>query len=190
MDSIINYLLLFGQLNQQQIDLVKRMAAPMTLKKGEYFLQAGQIARQIGFIDEGILRVCYYTNKGEEVTRYFIDEYHFVVDLDSFTYQIPSVGYIEAVTDCRLIVLSQQAMQELSTTIIGWDEIIHKITTKSLMDKINRISPMMIEDGTERYLNFMRHFPSLANRIPLAALASFLGLTQSSLSRIRRNIQP
>jgi hypothetical protein len=57
-----------------------------------------------------------------------------------------------------------------------------------LADKVNKISSMMAEDATERYLSFFENFPKLANRIPLSYLASYLGITQSSLSRIRKNI--
>lgn len=88
MENLINYLLQFGQLNQQQIDLVKSKAKVIELKKDDYFSEAGKIARQVAFVDVGILRVCYYNNKGEEITRYFINENNFAVDLSSFSYQI------------------------------------------------------------------------------------------------------
>jgi CRP-like cAMP-binding protein len=188
MENLINYLLQFGHLNTQQIDLLKSKAKEMHLKKDAYFSEAGKIAKQVAFVNEGILRVCYYNNKGEEITRYFIDENNFAVDLNSFSYKIPSTEYVQAVTDCKLIVFSADALQELSNTIIVWDGIINKITAKSLIEKVHRISPMLAEDATVRYLNFLEKFPTIANRIPLSALASYLGITQSSLSRIRKNI--
>jgi hypothetical protein len=79
-------------------------------------------------------------------------------------------------------------MQELSMTIIGWDDIVNKITGKGLAEKIKKISMMLSENATERYLNFFHNFPTLANRIPMAYLASYLGITQTSLSRIRKSI--
>jgi hypothetical protein len=79
-------------------------------------------------------------------------------------------------------------MKELSMTILIWDDIINKIINKALLEKVNKISPMLAEDATERYQNFFTQFPTLANRIPLSYLASYLGITQSSLSRIRKNI--
>ncbi|MBC3539009.1 Crp/Fnr family transcriptional regulator [Rufibacter sediminis] len=188
MEALIDYLLQFGQLNQQQVDLVKSKARVVDLKKDGYFSEAGKIANQVAFVSDGILRVCYYNNRGEEITRYFIDEHNFAVDLNSFSTQIPSSEYIQAITDCRLIVFSSEALRELSLTIIGWDGIINKITSKSLVEKVNRISPMLAEDAKTRYLSFLEKFPHLANRIPLSLLASYLGITQSSLSRIRRNI--
>ena len=189
MENLINYLLQFGQLNQHQIDLIKSRAKIIELKKEAYFSEAEKIARQVAFVDSGILRVCYYNNKGEEITRYFIDENNFAVDLNSFTYQIPSSEYVQAVTDCRLFVFSVEALKDLSTTIIGWDSIVNQITAKSLMDKVNRISPMLAEDAKTRYISFIDKFPHIANRIPLSLLASYLGITQSSLSRIRKNIR-
>jgi CRP-like cAMP-binding protein len=188
MEALINYLLQFGQLNQQQIDLVKSKAKEVQLKREDYFSEAGKTANQVAFITDGILRVCYYNNKGEEITRYFIDENNFAVDINSFIYKIPSSEYIQAITDCRLIVFSDYELKELSLTIIGWDDIINQITAKSLIEKVNRICPMLAEDAKSRYLNFLDKFPKLANRIPLSFLASYLGITQSSLSRIRRKI--
>ncbi|GLU51304.1 Crp/Fnr family transcriptional regulator [Dyadobacter frigoris] len=175
MENLINYLLTFGQLNQQQIDLVKQKARKMSLKKEECFSEAGNIAKQVAFISDGILRVCYYNKKGDEITRYFIEENDFAVDLNSYNYNIPSTEYIQAVSDCELIIFSREAMAELSATIINWDAILNKITSKGLLEKVNRISPVLAEDATTRYPHFLEKFPHLANRIPLSLLASYLG---------------
>ncbi len=189
MEALINYLLRFGQLNAQQIELIKSKAQPTELKKDGYFSEAGKIPRRVAFIEEGILRVSYYNSAGEDITKYFIDENNFAVDINSYTQRIPSSEYVQAVTDCRLIVFSRETLDELSATIISWDGIINQITAKSLVDKVNRLSPMLNEDAKVRYLNFLEKFPQLANRVPLSLLASYLGITQSSLSRIRKSIR-
>ncbi len=188
MEALINYLLQFGHLNQQQIDLVKSKGMLKELQKDAYYAEAGKIPREVAFLTEGIFRICYYNKQGEEITKYFIDENNFVVDINSYNQSIPSSEYAHAVTDCKFIVFSKDAMKELSMTIIAWDDIINKITSKALIEKVNKISPMMTEGATERYLNFFEKFPNLANRIPLLYIASYLGITQSSLSRIRKNI--
>lgn len=189
MKELIEYILQFGSLNQHQIDLIPKKATELELRKDAYYLEAGKIARQFGFILDGIARVCYYNNKGEEITKYFIEENNILVNLDSFDNEIPSSSYVQAVTDCRLIIFSKQDWKELSNTIIGWDTIIHKIISKALLQKIERISPLVAEDATTRYLEFMEKYPALVNRIPLSYIASYLGVTQSSLSRIRKNIR-
>lgn len=188
MEALINYLLQFGQLNAQQIGLIQSKAVYRELKKGDYYQEAGKIPREVIFLTEGILRICYFNHKGEDVTKYFISENRFVADILSYNQGIPSSEYVQAVTDCRYIAFSKDAMDELSMTIIGWDAIIARITARGLSEKVNKISPMLTEDATERYLNFLANFPGLANRIPLTYLASYLGITQSSLSRIRKNI--
>ncbi|MGO3241234.1 MAG: Crp/Fnr family transcriptional regulator [Sphingobacteriaceae bacterium] len=118
-----------------------------------------------------------------------MDENNFFVDLNSFDNKIPSSGYIQAITDCKLIVFSQQDWQELSNTIVGWDKIVQKIISKAMLEKIDKVNPLVSEDATTRYLTFLKKYPTLANRIPLSYLASYLGITQQSLSRIRKNIR-
>ena len=189
MKEFITFILQFGNLNQQQVELISKRAKELVLQKDEYFSEAGQIPRQVGFIVEGIVRICFYNNKGEEITRYFIDENNLVVDINSFENRIPSSAYVQAVTNCKLIIVSQSDWQEFSDTIVGWDRIVNKITSKALARKIKRISPLVSEDATRRYLMFMEQYPKLANRIPLSYLASYLGITQSSLSRIRKNLR-
>lgn len=189
MEALINYVLQFGNLNKQQIDFITSKSTELVLHKEDYFSEAGKIAKEVGFILEGILRVCYYNNKGEEITKYFIDENNFVVDLESFDNKILSSEYVQAVTDCKLIVFSKQNWEEIANTIVGWENIVNKIVKKSLIQKIDRRSPLVSENATTRYLTFMEKYPQLVNRIPLSYLASYLGVTQSSLSRIRKTIQ-
>ena len=187
MNSLIDHLLLYGDLNPQQIELIRGYARPLRLAAGEYFSEAGRTANRVGYLTEGIFRVCYYNKEGREVTRYFISEGEFVADLNSYVNRLPATEYIEAVTDAKLLVFPRRAMQELSATVIVWDGIIEKITTRALMAKVNKISPMLAEDAATRYARFLEEFPGLANRIPLSLLASYIGITPSSLSRIRRN---
>jgi CRP-like cAMP-binding protein len=189
MDVLIDYILQFGQLNRQQIDLIKSKVVAKSLKKDAYYQEAGKIPREIIFLTKGIIRISYYDNKGNDITKYFMDENRFIADINNYNLGIPSTEYAQAVTDCEYLALSKSAMDELSLTIIGWDAIISKITAKGLADKLNRISSMMAEDASERYQNFLTNFPGIANRIPLSQLASYLGITQSSLSRIRKGIR-
>ncbi|MFH6996132.1 Crp/Fnr family transcriptional regulator [Flavobacterium sp. FlaQc-48] len=189
MKEFIEYILQFGNLNQQQIDLISKKATELDLPKDEYFSEAGKVSKQVGFVLDGIVRVCYYNNKGEEITKYFIEENNLVVDLESFDNEIPSMAYVQAITNCRLIVFSRKDWLELSDTIIGWDAIVHKIISKALRQKVERRSPLVSEDATTRYLMFLEIYPNVVNRIPLSYIASYLGVTQSSLSRIRKNIQ-
>lgn len=189
MKEFINYVLQFGNLNPQQIDFILNKASELDLRKDDYYLEAGKISQRFGFIVDGIARVSYFNNKSEEITKYFVEENNILVDLESFDNQIPSIAYVRAITDCKIIVFTKKDWQELLDTIVGWDAIVHKIISKALLQKVERISAIVAQDATESYLTFLKKYPTLANRIPLSYIASYLGITQSSLSRIRKNIK-
>jgi len=185
MKEFIDFVLQYGNLNQQQIDLISGKGREVVLHREEYFAEAGKVLKQVGFVIDGVMRICYYNNKGEEMTKIFIEENHQLFNLDN----VPLTEYIQAATDCRLLVFSVQDWKEISGTIVGWENIVQKIVTKALVQKLERVSPLVSQDATTRYLEFMEKYPTLVNRIPLAYIASYLGITQSSLSRIRKNIR-
>jgi hypothetical protein len=108
MEELIAYILKFGSLNKQQIDLVASKVKQIELDKDEYFSEAGKIPRQVGFVLNGVVRGCYYNNKGEEITRCFISENNLAVDYVNFETNTASAEYIQASTDCKLIVFSKQ----------------------------------------------------------------------------------
>lgn len=188
MEELISYLLQFGQLNAQQRELIRSKVKRKHIGKGDYFAEAGKISTQIGYVTDGILRVCYYDKRGDSFTRYFVYENRFVVDMNSFRDESPSAEYIEAITDCQLLVFSKEDFSQLAGLIPGWDTIFVKITSYVLENKLKATSNMLVQDAQNRYLNFLDHYPGLANRVPLHMLASYLGITPSSLSRIRKNI--
>lgn len=188
MKELTDYILQFGDLNQQQIDLIISKARRLELKKNEFLSEAGKIPKYVGFVLEGVFRFCYYNNKGKDITYYFIDENSFVADYPKFEIQAVASEYVQAVTDCKLLAFTKKDWEEISSVIADWNEISGKIEKNCLNVSIERRSPLVSEDATTRYLSFMEKFPNLLNRIPLSYVASYLGITQQSLSRIRKNI--
>lgn len=188
MEKFIDYVLQFGNLNQQQIDFIKAKGRELELAKEEYFWEAGKLVRQVGFLTEGIIRVFYYNNKSEEITRYFIEDHHLILSGHSIDENYTASEYLSAVTDCKLVIFSKRDWKEISDTIIVWNEIIEKVVGKYHTEKIERRSGLVSQDATSRYLDFIEKFPTLVNRVPLSYIASYLGITQSSLSRIRKKI--
>lgn len=188
MKELINYILQFGSLNQQQIDLIISKSKELELKKEDYFSEAGKVPKQVGFVVEGVIRGCYYNNKGEEITRCFINENNLVVDYVNFDNNSISSEYLVACTDCKLIVFSKQNWDELSNIIVGWDNIKSKMVQVCMYQK-SRKGPVISQDATTRYLEFMENYPTLINRISLTYIASYLGVTLQSLSRIRKKIR-
>ncbi|MFD0764403.1 Crp/Fnr family transcriptional regulator [Mucilaginibacter lutimaris] len=122
MEALINYLLLFGDLNEQQKQFIISKCKIRHIKSNAYYQEAGKTPDQFAFLIDGVLRVSYYNDKGDEITKYFLDEDHFVVDLDSYNQRKPSAEYIQAITDCTYVTLSREALKELSDTIVEWME--------------------------------------------------------------------
>jgi CRP-like cAMP-binding protein len=185
MNEFFAYLAQFGRLNQQQQDLIAQQATRVTLRKGDFF-----VAQQVGFVESGVLRVCSYTEQGDEFTRYFIEERHPVLDVrPPESASTPSPCLAQAATECQLVVFTGQQWQAFAQLIPGWEAIGHKILMQAMRMKMERVLPMVTQDAAARYRSFLTTYPQLANRVPLGYLASYLGMTQSSLSRIRKNIR-
>jgi len=189
MKVLLDYLQQFDTLNEQQAELVTSKAKYTDLPKEAYFSEAGKVPKQIAFIVSGVLRFCYYNNKGSEITHYFVGDGQFVTDFPRFEAQIISAEYIQAVTDCKLLVFTKDDWDELLATIVPWRGIETAMIKKCLDESISRRSPMVSNDATERYRAFMEGFSALATRIPLSYVASYVGVTQQSLSRIRKNLR-
>lgn len=183
-----NFLLQVHHFTPQQLYLIGSQAVEKTYRAGEYFAEAGRVAQEIGFIVSGILRVCYYDRDGTEITKYFLEENHFVVDLHSYQYQLPATEYVQAVTDVQALVFPGRAWQALAHTIVDWPKVESILIARALLEKINRRSSLVGTDAATRYRQFLETFPALANRIPLSQLASYIGVTPQTLSRLRRNL--
>lgn len=188
MKALTDYIRNFGNLNQEQIDFIVNQATRFTLHKGEYFSETGKIPRQVSFVLDGIFRLSSYNDEGEEITNYFIHGNQFVVDYENFEARLPSTDNLQAVTDCELLVFSRKNWDEILNSIEGWDKIADKMYRKCLIETLAKRSPLVSKDATTRYLSFLKKFPALANRVPLSYIASYLGITQQSFSRIRKNI--
>jgi len=188
MNDLLDFLLEFGYLNPKELALIESKVEGVSVAKQTKLAEASRVINELWFVKEGITRVYYYTEKGDEVTKYFIDERHFSSDANSFLYKIPMTSYVETVTDCKLIKISRSAFEVFAREIPCWNELVFKIINRGMHDKVNRISAMLAETARARYLNFMERYPTILNRIPLHLLASYLGVTKHSLSRIRRNI--
>lgn len=188
MKKLIDYILKFGKLNKQQTDFIVSKATTLTLPKDEYFLEAGKIPNQIAFVLDGVLRFSYHNSKGEEITNFFIDGNQFVTDYQKFNANVTASEYLQAVSDCKLLIFSKKDWDEILNTIVGWDKIVEKMYKKYLLETIEKRSILVSGDATTRYLLFMEKYPTLVNQIPLSYIASYLEITERSLSEIRKNV--
>jgi hypothetical protein len=123
-----------------------------------------------------------------EITRCFVTAESLVVDYPNFEAETTSSEYLQACTTSKLLVFSKQDWDALSNAVPAWETIKNKMVHQCMYQK-SRKGPVISQDATSRYKAFMNNYPLLTNQVPLAYIASYLGVTQQSLSRIRRNIR-
>lgn len=156
-----------------------------TLKKGEKYCEQGQTCKKLGFVVEGVFKVVKTNSNSDEFIQYFTSEGHFAVDLESFSNKTPSEGYIEALTKCSVITLTANKFELLEKTVPNFPKIINQIKEKALIAKYLQKSEMLVDDAKTKYNKLIQRQPSVIQRVSQSEIASFLGITQFTLSRIR-----
>jgi len=188
-DHFINFLRLFRNIPQADIDLIERELAYRKVNEGEVLFSEGQVCREMFFICKGVLRIVSKNEKGNQLTHFFLKENQFCCVLNSFNNNVVATEGIEAACDAELIVLKKQKLLNLFEKLPYLKELITSITTQALLEKIQIRNAYLGEDAAMRYRNFLVRQPDIALRVSLSDIASYLGITQQSLSRIRKNMR-
>ncbi len=164
------------------------LAEMITLKKNEYFVREGEIAQYIAFTQNGYLRV-YYNHDGDEITRDITPLHSFATALPSFISQTPSFEIIQAITDCDLLVIHRDKLEKLYNSYINWQKVGRRVMEEMFVDTQYRIYAFITQTAEVRYKKMMEQFPDIFLYVPLQYIASYLGITSQSLSRLRKSIQ-
>ena len=181
-----NYIHKFLELKDEDWNLLLPHLKEMTLEKNQFFLKEGKKARLIGFLIEGDMRH-FYTHDGEERTTYFYFENNFVADYISCISGMASKLNIEALTACRLLVFPYEILKALFDKSHGWEKFGRLIAEYLALGLEERMAGLLMQSPEERYRQLLqsnRH--KIIERIPQQYIASYLGITPVSLSRIRR----
>lgn len=149
-------------------------------------LRAGKICRKIYYIERGILRFYYYNEQEKDVTHWFRFEQAFITEIDSFIGQQESDYYIETLEDCILYSISLDQFHQLSNTFPATEKIWTAVLASFLIELGEKVKDLQFRDAKTRYNNLLKKHPDILQRVALGHIASYLGITQQSLSRIRR----
>ncbi|MEM6344435.1 MAG: Crp/Fnr family transcriptional regulator [Bacteroidota bacterium] len=157
------------------------------LSKHDFLLRQGKVCRDIGFVEKGAFRV-YYLQDGKEINTRFVFENDYVVDYGSFLHQTPSQYFIQSLEESKLVLFDQSALVDGYERSKNWERFGRQIAEKSFLLTTERVESFLFLDGEERYLQALRSYPTLFERVPLYHIASYLGMERESLSRLRRKI--
>ncbi len=178
----------FANLSQEEWEAVKPLIEIRKLKKNEYFVREGEIARYISFTQEGYLRVL-YNHDGDEITRDISPLHTFVTALPSYVSQTPSFEIIQAITDCELFVIYRDNLEALYDRYNNWQRVGRRVMEEMFVQTQSRIYAFITQPAEVRYKEMMKQFPDIFQHVPLQYIASYLGITSQSLSRLRRSVQ-
>jgi len=156
---------------------------PQMVEHGDYFLKEGEISNTICFISEGVMRTHKFNEEGNDVTQFFFKENQFLTDLESYRTSKPSKQYIQAITDCRLLIIKKQKANNLP----GWEKIFQKLVQQTLLRKISNQRALRNLSAKKKYEQFLDTDSDILQRVPLKYIASYFGIAPQSLSRIRRS---
>ncbi|MEL6675310.1 MAG: Crp/Fnr family transcriptional regulator [Bacteroidota bacterium] len=171
-------------LTEEEVALVESSFQPLTLKKGAYFLQEGQICRKIGYIEKGA--VLYFTTAdGEEQVCDFAFETGWITHVKSLSSQQPSEMNIRALEACSLKVLEGEKMLQLAEDFPKVNLIRLKIADRYYVESAERSETLATLDAEQRYVRLLKTHPEIIHRVPQYYVASYLGIKPQSLSRIR-----
>ncbi len=175
-------------LTDEQFDFVKTLFTPRKVKKYEFLIRAGDVFRFGIFVADGCLRTYSIDDRGKEHILQFSVENWWTGDMNSFVTSGPATVYIEALEDSEVLLVDNAAMQNLTSTIPALAVLFQMGLQKSANAKNERIIATLSASAEERYNTFLKTYPTIAQRVPQHMIASYLGISPETLSRIRKHL--
>ena len=172
-------------LTDQDYELIESVASFKKLRKRQYLLQAGDVCRFDAFVCKGFLRNYYVDEKGLEHIMQFVPENYWTGDKESMDSGLPSKYNIDAIEDSEILLLKKEDFEMIRKTIAAFNDFVNKSLNKNIVFLQKRIHVSISLSAEEKYHNFILKYPSISNRVPLHMIASYLGLSAETLSRVR-----
>ncbi|MEM8523866.1 MAG: cyclic nucleotide-binding protein [Bacteroidota bacterium] len=179
------YIQTYFGIPNQSLEIVANLFEEENLLKDAFFAKAGQYCQKLSFIKTGYLRV-YLETERKEVTQWISGSSYFAADLRSLIFNLPTRWNIQAITDCQLFTISSENYRKINQLVPEWDSLEKKFIAKCFITLEERVFSFLSMTAEERYLALHQQDAQLFNQVPLHYLASMLGMTPETLSRIRK----
>ena len=155
-----------------------------TYKKGDTVIREGQYSKKAYLIIQGSARA-YYLKDGKDISDWFTFENQFMASIVSFFSNQPSPHYVEFLEESTIVEFSKETVDLLSNKFHDFERFISKVVTETMLGLCERLHTIQFSKADERYKNLIGIYPNITQRIPLTHIASYLGITLETLSRIR-----
>ena len=178
---------LYPQCTKAEWDFFQSGFRVEPLEAHEFFVQVRQEHR-LSFVDQGLMRVYYVNQQGQEVTIRFATEGYYSTDYYAFLTQTSSLFHLQSLEPTTLLTATYEHIQQCYQLHPGLERYGRSIAERLFKEQHQRIFSFQMDAAEQRYLQFIQDYPALFNRISLTHLSSYLGIERQSLSRIRKKI--
>lgn len=185
MEILFNHIHQYCNLSKPALKSLGTALQKVALAKNDFLITEGKICQSIYFLEKGCLRG-YYNLDGKEVSYWFAFENNFVTSFFSFITRKPSVECIQLMEDCTLWSIAHEDLQKLYRKHADIERLGRIMTERYYVMLEERFVSNHFKEAKERYENLIMHSPHILQRVPLGYIASYLGISQETLSRIRR----
>ncbi|MET0051737.1 MAG: Crp/Fnr family transcriptional regulator [Candidatus Thiodiazotropha sp.] len=178
----------YGLSQAEEREKVRPLCVERTYAKGENLLDAGEVADGVFFLCSGLVRFFYLTQDGREFNKSFSTESQFAGAIQSSHAPEPGRFYMQALEPTQTLKISLQGLQDLYRQSLPWANLGRLYMESLAVRKTRREAGFLLDSAEQRYRDFLQQEPLLVQRLPLYHIASFLGITDVALSRIRKRI--
>lgn len=175
-------------LTEEEQEFIKQYLTVKKIRKRQYFLQEGDICKCAAFVEKGALRSYKVNEDGTEHIIQFALEGQFISDVYSFITSEPSIYNIDAIEDSELVLITKSASDELHKRSSKYLEYIFHVISEVYIGLERRLTSTISLSLEERYIDLTTHYPDIIQRVPQHMVASYMGLTPETLSRVRKRI--
>lgn len=187
-EAIDKFVTKYVAFTNDELEIFHSYLKHKSVPKKTYLLQEGEICDFEAYVNKGCIRNFYINQQGFEVILQFAIEDWLVSDIASFNDQKPSKIYIETLEDCELLMLSKKDKEELLEKIPKFERFFRIMVQKNLSSTQNRLINTIANTATEKYLDFIKLYPTIPQRVAQHHIASYLGISAEFLSKIRTKL--
>ncbi len=186
-DLILSNVAKYIQLTDKETSFFTSLLRLRKIRKRQYLLQAGDVNQFENFVNKGCLRAYTVDTHGEEHIAMFGLEGWWISDLYSFLTNTPATQNIDALEDSEVFSIERSDLEKLYEQVPKFNRFFLKLLQNAFVAHQRRILASMSQTAEEQYYDFIRKYPSMDQRVPQHQIASYLGLSPETISRIRRN---
>ncbi len=184
----LSYLKTLGPIPLVEEERIISLFKPLNIEKNEYFIRAGEAPVNVAFVTNGLFRYFYVDSEGREYTKYFAMRNDLLISYTSALLGEESRFYIQALDDSSVFISTFKAFYEMIEGHPCWDRIARKLIEIQYVKKEQREYQFLFEDAETRYTLFLEEYPGLIEKVKHYHIASYLGISPVSLSRVRKNL--